>query len=145
VPVHTYTNPDTYSGLTEARWGRDLVLVDCEAGGVAASPTGDWPTIAGRPNLHAAHRRRAVTSPGEVLHRPEYGAGLVQRVGQVANTTRLVQAAGALRTNAARDPRIADVRASVTLDDADRVIAELQLRPRGEPDADSFTVVSRST
>ena len=144
MSVNTYTTPSTYSQITEARWGRDLVLIDCEAGGVSATATGDWPTVAGRSNLHEAHRRRAITSPGELLHRPEYGAGLVLSVGHVANTQRLIQAANALRTNAARDRRVADVRASVTLDDTDRVIAELSIQPRGEPDSDTISVVSRS-
>lgn len=144
MPVHTYTSPTTYTELAEARWGRDLVLIDCEVGEVPATSTGDWPTIAGRANLHEAHRRRAVTAPGELLHRPEYGAGLVLAVGTVARTHHLIQAANALRTNAARDPRVGDVKATVALDGSDRVIADLAIQPRGEPDAETVTVVSRS-
>lgn len=144
MPASTFTRPGTYSEIAEARWGRDLLLIDCEVGSVPPTATGDWPTIAGRENLHDAHRRRAVTSPGELVHRPEYGGGLVLSVGATSKTGNLVRAAVNLRTNAARDRRVADVRASVTLDDADRVIAELSIQPRGEPDASTVTVVSRS-
>lgn len=132
----------SYTDITEARWGRDLVLVDEDAGGVASTPTGDWPTVAGRPNLHAAHRRRATTSPGQLLCRPDYGAGMLGFVGASTAPAERVRLAQAVRLNALRDPRIAEVGVAVQLDAQQRVIAELTLSPRGEPSSDSVTIVA---
>lgn len=131
----------SYSEIAELRWGRDLVLPDIGAE-VQVTPSGDWPTIAGRPNLHAAHRRRAVTAPGELVHRPDYGGGLPLFI-EVENTdARRAQMAAVVRANALRDVRLEDARADVTSTTPEQVLLELALRPRGEPDTDVVTVVS---
>lgn len=143
MPVHTYTDPSSYPQIAEARWGRDLVLIDCEVGDVPATATGDWPTIAGRENLHEAHRRRATTSPGELLHRPEYGGGMVLFLGVPSSPAELARLGAQLRINAARDRRVGDVKVTAALDSERRVIVDLAIQPRGEPDADTITIVSK--
>lgn len=140
----TFTTPATTSEVTEARWGRDLVLIDCESGGVPATATGDWPTLAGRPNLHAAHRRRATTQPGQLVWRPDYGGGMQGFVGRPADQSHLVQLGSAVRVNALRDRRLDEVQAGVRVDAQGRVIVELEVRPRGEPDSSTVTVISEA-
>lgn len=131
----------SYSQIAEARWFRDVVL-PAEGETVQVTPSGDWPTVAGRANLHDAHRRRAVTTPGEMVHRPQYGGGLVLGLERPNTEAMHAQLAASLRSNALRDPRLGDIEVDVNELDASRVLTELVLHPRGEPQTDTVSIVS---
>lgn len=131
----------TYAQIAELRWGRDLVLPPCDSE-PQVTASGDWPTVGGRPNLHQAHRRRAVTAPGELLHRPLYGGGMMLWLER-GNTPGERAALGAsVRRNALRDRRLEDAVVAVTAPTDDQVLVELTLRPRGEVETDTVTITS---
>lgn len=120
-----------YASIAVKRFGVDLVLATPERE-VTATPTGDWPIIGGRPNLHAAVRRRMVASPGEMVHRPIYGAGMALRIGELNSPSERARLSVDARENLLRDPRIEEADVAVTASGADTVIAELDITPRGE-------------
>lgn len=134
-----------YTDITEQRIGRDLVLPGL--GGTDPAPptlTGDWPSISGRDNLHAAVRRRLVTAPGQLVHRPEYGGGLPLYVGRLATPGEAARLAAGARQNLLRDPRIAqaDVRAGEPPGMPSAVLVEVAVQPTGEPTSDTVAVVT---
>lgn len=134
-----------YSDLTEAKLGRDLVLPGL--GGTDPAPptlTGDWPSIYGRDNLNAAVRRRLVTTPGQVVHRPEYGGGLPLFVGRLATPGERARLAAGARQNLLRDTRIGQ--ASVNAGEApgmpSAVLVEATVTPAGETEGESVSVLT---
>ncbi len=135
-----------YLEIQERRLLRDLVLPGVEQD-VQVTTSGDWPSLAGRPNLHAAHRRRAVTTSGELVHQPNYGAGLLLHLEELGSLTNRTQMTVDVRQNALRDPRLEEITVVAflgTADDPGRVEAvtiQLDLRPRGEEESDVVTVV----
>lgn len=138
MPVSSYTD------INEQRFGRDLVLTlprnNDEIGDTQPTATGDWPTVAGRPNLHAALRRRLITAPGEMVSQPDYGGGLPLYVGALNSPTDRASLANEARLNVMRDPRL-DA-ALVTVDevaDLPQVIVELIITPKGEGEAETVT------
>lgn len=114
----------------------DIDLPDDPDAEIVPSPTGDLPTISGRDAVLAALRRRLLTAPGTMTHRPEYGAGLVNQVERLASPGWRSSMANAARRNILRDRRVADARVRVALGlpgkpnarDAVTVRAEVQLR-----------------
>jgi phage baseplate assembly protein W len=70
---------------------------------------GDLQTISGLDNLKAAVIRRIMTLPGEVIHRPNYGAGLTsfQNAPNTQDTRRAI--AAKIEEQLLRDPRIEGV------------------------------------
>lgn len=143
VPVGDYTD------ITEQRWGRDLALTlprnDDDDSPTQPTATGDWPTVAGRANLHAALRRRLVTAPGEMVSRPDYGGGLPLYVGALNSAADRASLANEARLNVLRDPRLE--RALVAVEevvDSPQVIVSLEITPRGEIEADTISIVSET-
>lgn len=131
----------TYEDIQEARLGRDGVL---PGSGQAVEPTasGDWPTVAGRANLMAAHIRRATTAPGEMVHRPLYGGGLPTFVEALADPATLASQDVAIRQNALRDGRIQEALVStVSAVETGRVVTTLEIQPRGENATETATLV----
>lgn len=127
------------AALDAERYGRDLLLPD--ARGVKVTRSGDWPAISGVPNLLSAHRRRAATAAGQVVHRPEYGGGLLLYLEEPSDLTTRTRAANEVRANALRDRRVSEVGVTSFIDDHDRVVIELTLHPRGdEPVTTSVTL-----
>ena len=106
-----------YQSIQVVRLGRDGVL---PGSGQVVEPTasGDWPTIAGRANLLAAHVRRAGTAPGEMTHRPQYGGGLPTYTEAPAAPATLAAQDVAIRQNALRDPRLQEALVATTPADA---------------------------
>ena len=132
----------SYTNLQERRLGRDLVL---PKPGDTVQPTssGDWPTIAGRENLKAAVERHAVTSPGELLHRPEYGAGLLDFLEQGNEPGVRAQMAVQVRQSILRDPRLQDAQVAVeTGTTIDQVVVTLQVQPKGEEETDTVVIAA---
>lgn len=131
----------SYRDIAERRFGRDLLL---PGPGREVTPTisGDWPTLAGRPNLHAAVLRRQLTTPTQLVHRPEYGAGLELFVGELASLPERSRLAAASRQNTLRDPRIEAADVAVGEAEEGRVVLQLAIRPSGEIEAESVSIVT---
>lgn len=132
-----------YPDIAEKRFGRDLVLTypDRE---VTPTPSGDWPTVAGRPNLHAAMRRRLVTTPGQLVHRSDYGGGLETFVGELNAPAQRSRLAAGARSNVLRDRRIEEAVVSVAAPEEDQVIVQLGIRPAGEVEAESVSILTEA-
>lgn len=121
---------DTILEIEARILGRDGVL-PADRTTFQATSTGDWPSIAGRDNFREAHKRRAVTTPGELVHRPLYGGGLALNIEQLNTDTRKAIIKNAIRTNALRDARTGECLVKVT-DDGDisgRVFVDLEVTP----------------
>lgn len=101
-----------------------------------ATSTGDWPTIAGRDNFAEAHRRRAVTIPGDLVHRPLYGGGLVLAIGKLDTPTQQALIRNSIRTNALRDPRTGECLVATSEDPvvANQIFVDLELTPLRSPE-----------
>lgn len=115
-----------------------LTDVAFPSGPVRVTPSGDWPITTGRENLRGAQLRRALTQPGEILARPEYGGGTpgyVEAAGDPGTRSRL---AVSLRANALRDRRIANAQVAVKVG-ASALEVEITLQPRGADDTDTVT------
>jgi phage baseplate assembly protein W len=140
LPVPEDVSVANYSDIAERRFGRDLVLPG-PGQTVQPTPTGDWPSVGGRENLHAAVRRRMLTTPGQLVHRPEYGAGLETYVGRRTTSAELARLAAQGRQNLLRDPRIEESRVGVQADGS-RVQVEVAIKPTGEGETDTVTIVS---
>ena len=131
----------------ERRFGRDLLLPESAESATRITPTGDLRTIAGRANLKQAHRLRAITLRGSLVHRNAYGGDLPRFVEEPNTTTTRSRISESLRRNALRDTRITDVSASVSLgtpQDPDNDFAatvRMSIQPRDEENTDDFVVV----
>lgn len=119
---------------------RDGVLPANRATFLATS-TGDWPSIAGRDNFVEAHKRRAVTTPGDLVHRPLYGGGLVLAIGRLDTDTQRALVRNSIRTNALRDPRTGEVVVSTSGDDniANFIYVDMELTPLRSSDLTART------
>lgn len=125
---------------TEDLLGVDLEVPSDPDASIPISPTGDLRVLGGRPNLDAALRRRVSTSPGTLLHRPEYGAGMPDFLEQPHSPALRQQLASQIRRNVLREPRIANVRVSVGVAVPDRPIVTLDVTYPGQASASSITV-----
>lgn len=123
---------------------RFLTDVELPSGDVRVTPSGDWPLVAGRANLRGAMRRRALTQPGELLHRPEYGAGMPAYVERVSSPPARAQLANAIRLNLLRDRRVAEVRTTIAteLDDSSRTTVDILIQPRGQTEAEPLDTIT---
>jgi phage baseplate assembly protein W len=128
------------SSLDDERYGRDLAVPLDPDAVVRVTPTGDLPSVSGLANFSAAMQARAITSQGELLHRPKYGAGLLDAVEGAGTPGARARLANALRRNLLADPRVdggGEVRVSVvsgTPDDPTRegaITATVVATPRG--------------
>lgn len=70
---------------------------------------GDINTIEGLENVKEALRRRLITRPGEVVHRPEYGVGLPDYLNAPATLPVKQALAAKIATQFARDPRVQEI------------------------------------
>jgi hypothetical protein len=127
------------------RMGEDIALDLDPDNGLRVTPTGDLQTVAGRANLRAALRRRVCTSPGELLHRPEYGAGAPDFIETIGNPSNRARLANQVRKNLLRDRRLADVAVGVSAglpsdSRAAAVTVELTITPRRDSEAERLTV-----
>lgn len=121
---------ETIQDIEERLLGRDGVL-PTDRDTFQATSTGDWPSIAGSPNFREAHKRRAVTNPGELIHRPDYGGGLTLNVSALDTDTQRALIRNSIRNNALRDPRTGEVVVRVSEDGvvAGRIFVDLEITP----------------
>ena len=103
---------------------------------------GDTVFIYPSANLLAAHVRRAVTAPGQMVHRPLYGGGLPTFIETRGDLATLARQDVGIRQNALRDSRIQEATvSSVQGENTGQVIVTLQIQPRGEDTTETATLV----
>lgn len=128
------------------RFGRDVWLPGGPDEALRITPTGDLRSIEGRDNLHRAVRTRLLTSPGELVHRPTYGAGLELYVEQPSTPATRAEIHTRSRRSLLEDPRIEDAKVNVitgspaSASDDDAVTVSVAVRPRGDNDSDTLTL-----
>ncbi len=118
--------------LTAAEIEEVILFRDAElpASTVQPTPSGDWPSIAGRENFRRATIRRAVTSKGTMVHRPEYGGDIVRAAERPAISEEFAAREVDIEENATRDPRVGEVRVAVEESTTPgRVTVELTVQP----------------
>jgi len=102
------------SAVLDERFGRDVLLPDDPDEDMRVTPTGDLPTVAGVANVRGALRRRCLTSPGDMVHRPAYGGGVELELSRLGSPARRASLANQLRRNLFGDDRVREVRVSVS-------------------------------
>ena len=132
----------TLSEIDERRFGRDGVLPPLGQT-VQHTASGDWPTVAGRENLRGALARAAVTSPGDLVHRPLYGGGLLARVETPDTDVVRALLTGNIRASTLADERVEDVSVDINEDPtvAARVIVDLVVTPLGDESSETVRVM----
>lgn len=70
---------------------------------------GDLERIEGLENLRQALLRRLVTSPGSLVHRPEYGVGIKDFQGSLNSLANQRKIAARINEQFLRDPRVESV------------------------------------
>jgi phage baseplate assembly protein W len=91
--------------VTTDALGTDLAFDD----DFQISPSGDFDTISGIENVRRSIFRRIITVPGTLIHRPNYGCGLVAFQGAPVTLDIKRQIAHKIATNLPLDPRISKV------------------------------------
>ena len=126
--------------MTEDRFFVDLDLPEGDED-LAMSSSGDLLTVSGRDNLARALRRRAVTAPRTITHRPSYGGGLPLFVEALDSAPNRSELANRLRESLFEDPRVgeATVRVASGAPGApfrpNAVTVELAVRARSDEEA----------
>ncbi len=83
----------------------DLAFVE----DLSVTASGDFDVMSGLVNLRQAVLRRIMTKPGTVLHRPQYGVGLVEFQGAPMTLDVQRQLAKRITEQLPRDPRVEKV------------------------------------
>lgn len=143
VPEPRDVEVSRYPDIETERFGEDLVLPGVDDD-VTPTVSGDWPTISGRPNLHAAVRRRLITTSGQLLHRPDYGASAETYVGTLGTPHNRSRLAAGAKQNLLQDPRLGGVEVRVSAPEFGQTVIELNITPTGEVGTDTVSVVSES-
>ena len=84
----------------------DILIPEDPDETLRTTSTGDLRTITGMPNLVGAIRRRGISNPGDMLHRPDYGFGLTDAVERLMTPAQISAVQNAGRRNVLRDPRV---------------------------------------
>lgn len=91
------------------RFGRDIALPDDPEDELQVTASGDLLLREGRPNARAALRRRLICSPGALIHRPDYGAGVLDYLELPNSLSTRTQLGNAVRRNLLADDRVGEV------------------------------------
>jgi hypothetical protein len=122
------------------RLGTDLDLPLDPNEAIRVTPTGDLPVLSGRPNVQAAQRRRALVAPGGLVHRGDYGGGMVLELGQPGTPSRRTRLANQIRRNALRDTRIDEARVEVGGGPPGGLLVSLAIRISGDQADEQFSI-----
>lgn len=133
----------------ETRFGRDLALTEDPDAAIRPTITGDLPTLAGRANLKAAIRRRAVTVRGQLVHRGEYGGDLPLYIETANSPAGRATLGATLRRNLLRDDRLSEVKLAVASGRpsdsraSSSVTITATLTARGDDSAEQITFIAQ--
>ena len=97
----------------EAVLGIDIEIPADPSGRLRKTASGDLRLARGRDNLLAALSRRQEASPGDLLHRPDYGVGAKQFVDTANTPAQRGLLAARARRNLLNDARIKEARVTV--------------------------------
>lgn len=125
------------SQLDTKRLGTDLVLTATVNRGLASG--GRAPTVSGRANIRQVLENIASVAPGELIHRPNYGGGLVESLETLNTPANQARALTMMRDAILRDPRFVD--ASLALSNGPTpgtVRIQIQFVLAGESDPGNF-------
>lgn len=126
------------------RLGTDVALPLDPDGDIALTNTGDLATVTGVANLQTALPRRCCVSPGTLVHRPDFGGGLIDQVSAPVSIDKRSAIASDLRRNLLRDARLSEARVAVSRPAAGRGDLEVRAsaRIRGDTaESLSFAIV----
>jgi|GEM_PF-6186304 len=110
-----------------ATWSRNLGTDIRVPGGGAALPvtaSGDLQLVTGEASVAQAMRRRTMTVPGSLVHRPDFGAGLPADIERSSSPGARAELAARIRLQANQDPRVSDVAVAVSAGVADEPFAD---------------------
>ncbi len=96
--------------------------------------TGDLATAEGVANLQSALFARLVTTPGSLVHRPDYGVGIKSYQNGLNLLSKQREIATRIEANYSRDPRVEKVLGvGIIYDDLDpsKTIIKVRLKPIG--------------
>ncbi len=99
--------------IDASRLGTDVAVPEDPDGELSTTPTGDMALVSGRPNLAGALRRRVTTSPGEMVHRPTFGAGVAHHLEELGTPAQHARLAATVRRQVLQDSRLSEARARV--------------------------------
>jgi len=128
------------------RFGRDVALPQSPDEQIRHTASGDLPSAAGRACLEQAIRYCILASPGSLVHRPSYGAGLVDYTELPDTPATRSRAANAIRSALLRDARLRDVRATISAglsgdtSVAGAVTVEVTYKPQQDAASSSLTL-----
>lgn len=127
----------------ERRFLVDILLpIDSEdpEQAVQITSTGDLRNVTGIPNLVDAIRRRGLASPGEMVHRPDYGFGLVTQLERLMTPAQGSAIQNAGRRNLLRDPRIESAAVAVSSPDDSSLTCRIDVRPLNDDERVATTI-----
>jgi phage baseplate assembly protein W len=100
---------------------------------LAVTSSGDLSLVTGTDALRQRLRHLILTAPGELLHRPRWGAGLPDEQNEVADAAYLARIRGRIREALERDPAVEAVtKLDATVDDAGLVEVTVWVRAAGQ-------------
>lgn len=143
VPIPEDRPVSRFPDIDTERFGEDLVLPRPDAE-VTPTVSGDWPTISGRPNLHAAVLRRLITTAGQIIHRGDYGAGVETFVGTLGSPHNRSRLAAGSKQNLLQDPRVGGAVVRVSVPEFGQTVVEVDITPTGEVGTETVSVVTES-
>jgi phage baseplate assembly protein W len=76
---------------------------------LVVTPAGDLETVSGLNNYRDALLRRLITTPGSLIHRPDYGVGIKRWSNAINSISERQKIAVAIKEQFERDPRTAKV------------------------------------
>ena len=87
----------------------------------------DADTVSGVDNVREAVRRRIITRPGTLIHRPDYGANLLKYQGAPLTLSKKQEMANAIVENLKREDRVKEV-TSISFDESTDGITTVKVK-----------------
>lgn len=117
----------------EEIYGRDIAFKS----DFVPTASGDLDTVEGLANVKEAILRRILTTPGGIVHRPDYGVGLKDFQGAINSISAQRELAARLQEQLPQDPRIERVLSLSVNSEDDRpelvkIVIRVQLVGYGE-------------
>lgn len=110
-----------------AVWSRSLgtdLAMPAGATELPTTPSGDVQLVSGEAAVRQAVRRRVLTTPGTLVHRPGFGAGLATALESQVTPGRRAELAARIRGQVLEDGRVASVTAAVSAGVPDSPLAD---------------------